>query len=116
MIAHDRRTHRRVDARQRLRVQILRLDVEVTLVDVSFGGFQVDAPVAFGHDATYDVWLTTLDGAQSAIMRAKAIYCHRVPSEDTASYRTGFAFLELRDPETQKRIQALMADVVDVPG
>jgi hypothetical protein len=110
----DRRHTPRVDAHSRLRAEIAPLGLEVHVVDFSLGGFRAECAAPFGPDS-YDFRIWTTDGVRSELLRAKAVYSHRLGSpSDTPSYVTGFAFLDLRNPRTEARINGILDHVMSV--
>jgi hypothetical protein len=111
MSAADRRQSPRLDVRDRVRIEIAPQGLAVSVLDFSAGGFRAECPTPFGPE-TYDFRISTTDGAKSEVLRAKAVYCHRLGGPgDTPSYVSGFAFLELRNPKTQSRIHGILAHV-----
>jgi hypothetical protein len=108
MSAADRRQTPRIDVHDRVRIEITPQGLAVRVLDFSFGGFRAECAAPFGPE-TYDFRISTTDGAKSEVLRAKAVYCHRLggPGE-TPSYVSGFAFLELRNPQIQARIHGIL--------
>jgi len=111
----DRRQMPRIDVVHRLRAEIAPLGLEVRVVDFSYGGFRAECAAAFGPDSTYDFRVWTADGSCSETLRAKAVYCHRIggPNE-TPSYVSGFAFLDLRQPDVERRVHRILDKLTSV--
>jgi len=108
MSAVDRRQTPRLDVHDRLRVEIAPQGLAVSVLDFSVGGFRAECAAPFGPES-YDFRISTTDGAKSEVLRAKAVYCHRLGGPgDTPSYVSGFAFLELRNPKIQARIHGII--------
>jgi hypothetical protein len=114
MSAADRRETPRLDVHDRVRIEIAPQGLAVSVLDLSAGGFRAECSAPFGPE-TYDFRISTTDGARCEVLRAKAVYCHRLggPS-DTPSYVSGFAFLELRNPKTEARIHGILDHVTSV--
>lgn len=110
----DRRQTPRVDTHSRLRAEIAPLGLEVRLVDFSVGGFRAECAAPFGPES-YDFRISTTDGKRTELLRAKAVYSHRLGSpSDTPSYVTGFAFLDLRNPKIEARIHGILDHVTAI--
>jgi hypothetical protein len=114
MSAVNRRQAPRLDVHNRVRIEIAPQGLAVRVLDFSFGGFRAECAAPFGPE-TYDFRISTTDGAKSEVLRAKAVYCHRLGGPDeTPSYVSGFAFLELRHPQTQARIHGILDHLTSV--
>jgi len=108
----DRRQSPRVDVDGPLFARIPSLGLECQLLDVSFGGFLVESPVAFALGEEHEFLVTTGDRRHAAVLKARAVYCHRrTASEDQPTFASGFGFLDPEDPATRQAVLALVDHV-----
>jgi Tfp pilus assembly protein PilZ len=104
----DRRQSHRVEFEEPPRAVIPALGVACQLLDVSFGGFLIESVVPFSLGEEHEFFVTTVDKRHSATIKARAVYCHRrSASEASATYASGFGFLEPDDPATRQVVLSL---------
>src|ERR1700690_1076156 len=108
----DRRQSPRADVDGPLCAKILKLGIECSLLDVSFGGFLVESTVPFSLGDEHEFLVTTGDRRQAAVLKARAVYCHRrTASETDPTFASGFGFLDPEDPATRQAVLALVDHV-----
>jgi hypothetical protein len=108
MSAADRRQTPRLHVGDRVRIEMAPHGLTLSVLDFSLGGFRAECAAPFGPE-TYDFRVSTTDGAKTDVLRAKAVYCHRLGDPgDTPSYVSGFAFLDLRNPKIEARIRKIV--------
>jgi hypothetical protein len=108
MSTTDRRQSPRVDARDRVRIEILPQGLALRVVDFSYGGFRAECLIPFGPE-THEFRVSTVDGVKREVLAAKAVYCHRLGGPgDTPAFVVGFAFEDLGSRQTQGRIHGIL--------
>jgi hypothetical protein len=108
----NRRQNPRVDVEEPLRAAIPALGVECQLLDVSFGGFLIESTISFSLGEEHEFLVTTGDRRQAAMLKARAVYCHRRSASEThPTYASGFGFLDPEDPATRQTVLALVDHV-----
>jgi PilZ domain-containing protein len=107
-VSTDRRRSPRVVPERPLQARADGVDADLTVLEVSFGGFRVEGPIPFGPEATHRFQIVPVTGGAAIEFQAKAVYCHSRGAEAAKAYETGFAFLEIRLPATQASVHALM--------
>jgi len=94
----ERRRSARVEIIDRLQGQLVSLEVEIIVRDISSGGMAIEGPLQFPVGARHEFLLTAPDGSFSRI-RGVAKYSRRVNAPDAKpSYSTGFEFIETPVP------------------
>jgi len=94
----ERRRFARVEIIDRLQGQLVSVEVEIIVRDISTGGMAIEGPLQFPVGARHEFLLTASDGSFSRI-RGIAKYSRRVNAPDAQpSYSTGFEFIETPVP------------------
>lgn len=105
-MAANRRESTRIVSDRPLLARADGVDVDLGVLDVSFGGFRVQSQTAFDPSTTHHFQIATPTG-RVIQLRATAVYSRR-PVEALPMYETGFRFLGTTDPGTQANIRALI--------
>jgi hypothetical protein len=109
----ERRQSPRLVIDHPLKARAIGVDAELTIVDVSYGGFRVESPVAFAPNSVHVFDVETNHGSRVAALHAKLIYCRPKPSGPDASWECGFAFNH-SDRATDAGVHIIMEDVTTV--
>jgi len=88
----ERRRFPRVKVMSRLRGYWVDLDLNVTIRDVSVGGFSVLSPMPFSIGAEQSFLLSTIDGRETLTF-ATCRHCTRTADTGPAMYFAGLQFL-----------------------
>ncbi len=109
----DRRQSPRLVIDHPLKARAAGVDADLSMVDVSFGGFRLESPIQFGAGATHIFDVETNHGGRVVQLRAKSIYCRPKPAGPDAGYECGFAFI-YSDLATDLGVHIIMEDVTTV--
>ena len=104
--ASGRRWPRLVPDRQ-ISVTIPSLRVELSLRDLSVGGFAVSAPRPFTVGITHRFLFTSEEGVEITIV-AKAMHCHSRPTNGHPLFVTGWQFMAGSMDENEASIKKLL--------
>ncbi len=110
----ERRKSPRIDVVQRVRGEVVRLDAEIVVHDLSRTGFAVVSKLMFEPGTLLDFRLSA-EGSPDVTVSAEAVHTRALhPSPDL--YLTGFKFLpgKMTGVVPQTRIDRLIAAVLDV--
>jgi hypothetical protein len=108
----DRRRSPRILIDPPLRARVRGRATEVTIAEVSFGGFRVESPVGFEHNTQYEFLVLPPVGHEVVQLDAIAVHCRRLSNGSGPLFETGFAFA---DPtRSALLIQALLDSVMAV--
>jgi hypothetical protein len=77
-----------------LRARVIGPDADVSIVDVSFGGFRVHSAVAFEQGAEFEFLVFPRTGSEVMRIDATATHCRVLSTEPTVLFETGFAFAD----------------------
>jgi hypothetical protein len=78
---------------------------EVTLRDLSLGGFLIESPEAFEVNALHQFRVADGEGDWTAVLTARSAHCRRIHRTDGSSYfLTGFAFFFPHGREAWRRV------------
>ena len=75
-----------------VRARVIGLDTEVTIDEVSFGGFRVKSHVAFELDVDYEFLVLPRTGHEARRVDATARHCRVISTDPSMLFETGFAF------------------------
>jgi hypothetical protein len=90
----ERRRSPRILIDPPIRARVVGLDTEISIAEVSFGGFRVESPVAFEQNAEYEFLVLPRVGHEVMRIDATAVHCRVLSSEPIVLFETGFAFTE----------------------
>jgi hypothetical protein len=111
----DRRESPRVTPERPLHARAEGVDADLTLLDVSLGGFLIEGPVAFSRGASHRFRISAPTGGRVIELRAQAVRCRLRSARPIPIYQTGFAFLNHRHPSSVARVQALIESLTVQP-
>jgi hypothetical protein len=69
--------------------------MEVTIDEVSFGGFRVKSAMPFELNADYEFLVFPHAGKQVRRVAATAVHCRAMSNDSVPLFETGFAFTEV---------------------
>jgi hypothetical protein len=87
---------------------------DVTIVDLSTGGFLLETSQPFPVDSVHQFRVALPDGRWSTELTAVAVHAKERPINDSVRYLTGFAFLDPQGEEAQRRLEKLVNHVTSV--
>jgi hypothetical protein len=90
----ERRESPRVIVDPPLRARVVGPDADVSIVDVSFGGFRVHSGIAFEQGAELEFLVFPRSGGEVMHIDATATHCRVLSTEPTVLFETGFAFAD----------------------
>jgi len=95
---HDeRRRSPRIEILGRLHGQVVALNVEVVVREMSLGGMSLEGPFAFPTGAVHEFRLTLGDGSMP-LLSARVVYSRNIsPPGSTPVYVTGVQFIDDED-------------------
>jgi hypothetical protein len=110
----DRRQHPRVPARGRVdtRITDAAQAQDVTIVDLSRGGFLLESTEPFTVGTIHQFRIALRDGRWMTMLTARSL--HGRPQSDGRHHLTGFAFVEPLGDEARERVHALVENVTSV--
>jgi hypothetical protein len=95
------------------RVEELWLDLSV--VDLSFGGFLAKASTPLPINEVLEVKLTTPDGSWQDIFDVRVVWCRGQAGIEGDSFLVGFAFISVSNLDGEPRIQPLVDRLARAP-
>jgi c-di-GMP-binding flagellar brake protein YcgR len=101
----DRRHSARVEVLERVQGELRALALPVTLLDLSQGGFMMQAAVAFTIGGYHDFRFTAL--GTNPIVSSARVVTMRATAADPGSYLIGLEFVDI-DEDTEQAINALI--------
>jgi hypothetical protein len=106
----ERRRKPRVHVMSRVSAQLVALDIPVTLVNISSGGFMMKSSVDFpvGTIATFRI---VGRRGEIVVVRARAVHTMQAISGDTISYVIGLHFVEKTGTEGERVIAEIVSDL-----
>jgi hypothetical protein len=110
----DRRQSPRVVAEPPLPTHVVGLDANLTITELSFGGFRVEGPVAFVDDADYEFLVSAPDGAGVVRLSAKAVHCRVRRRAPSPVFETGFVVSEVAGHRAGPGVTALIESLTSV--
>jgi hypothetical protein len=111
----ERRRFPRIAVRSPLRAATDRPAEDVTVRDVSEGGFLVETASPFPIDAVHAFRVRRPDGTFVTMLVARCVHCRRHPDPVAPPiYLAGFAFVDPTGDTAQARIHALIDHVTSV--
>jgi hypothetical protein len=116
-MSSERRQSPRIIVNPPIRARVMGLNTDVSIAEVSFGGFRVESPIAFERNAAYELLVMSPVGDEVMRVEATVVHC-RVHSTDRVTlFDTGFAFTD--GSQSWLGIEALIGSVLsvlDTPG
>jgi hypothetical protein len=110
----ERRPRPSVMATHPLRANAAGIDVSVSIIEMSFGGFLAESPVPF-VPGTIHVFDIALEGEARVIrLSAKVVYTRRPDSATVPLYESGFSITDLDHPAVESSVHVLMAHITSV--
>jgi len=104
----DRRRSPRVVAEPPLATHVVGLDADLTITEVSLGGFRVEGPIAFVDDADYDFLVAAPEGTGVVRISAKAVHCRMRRRAPSPMFETGFVASEIAGHRAGPGVAALI--------
>jgi hypothetical protein len=103
----ERRRMPRVEVLSKVSAQLVALDIPVTLVNISAGGFMMKSPVDFpvGTIATFRI---AGRRGEHIVLRARAVHTMQAITGDTITYVVGLHFVERTGTEAER----VIADII----
>jgi len=111
---HERRRAPRVDVTGRVDGQLDGDAQDVVVRDLSLGGFLIESPTAFSVDAVHHFRVALKDGAWATVLTAKSVHCREQAANGGKTYLTGFAFIEPKGQDGQRRLKELINKATSV--
>ena len=111
----ERRQTVRINVGGTMNVETVTVGQPLRLVDLGTGGFAARsaAPIPLNTVAAYR--FTSSDRKWTAVFRARAVHCKLQASETGAlRYVTGFAFVNVESPSSQRLLMAMMDQATDM--
>ena len=110
-LTHDeRRQHPRVAARGKVNTSVLDDPGDVTIVDLSNGGFLLESSQPFLVDSIHQFRIATNKGDWMTLLTARSMHSRQSESK----FFTGFAFVEPLGAEARQRVHTLVEHVTSV--
>jgi hypothetical protein len=106
MLANERRRADRVMARGAAFVLDLHRPGRLCLIDMSLGGFLLEAEAPYEVDAVTEFLIESHDGDWATRLTGRVVYCHEADVAGS-TYMTGWAFVNPLAEPVQSRIQSL---------
>ena len=115
-MATERRTNPRIDVRRRVRVEVEGFTGQVTLVNVSPGGFGVASTEPIGGDDPKTVCFAAQDGHWVISVPARIAYSRPHTDERTGAnvHLAGFSFANLHTPAVSRVVDQLLERIAGV--
>ena len=108
----ERRQHPRVPAGKHVRASLEDNAQDVTIVDLSQGGFLLESSSPFRVGAVHQFRIALSDGRWMTLLTARSM--HGRPRPGTGTHLTGFAFVEPLGDEARARVHTLVEHVTSV--
>jgi hypothetical protein len=108
----ERRRSPRILIDPPIRARIVGLEAEVSIAEVSFGGFRIESPIAFEQNAEYEFLVLPRVGYEVMRIDAIAVHCRVLARDPVVLFDTGFAFSE--GSRSWLGIEALIGSVLSV--
>jgi hypothetical protein len=108
----ERRQHPRVPARDHVRARIEDDAQDVTIIDLSRGGFLLESATPFRVGSIHQFRIALADGRWMTLLTARSMHARLRP--DTDRHLTGFAFVEPLGDEARARVHTLVEHVTSV--
>ena len=90
----ERRRSPRILIDPPMRARVMGLETEVSIAEVSFGGFRVHSPVAFEPNSEHEFLVSPGRGCEFVRLDATVIHCRVLSTGPVVLFETGFAFTE----------------------
>jgi hypothetical protein len=116
--SQERRHTIRIATNGRLQVESERPGPSLRLVDVGTGGFGAQSTAVMPLGVVNSYRFTTPDGAWSATLQAKTVYC-RAEARDgrpTGEFTIGFSFVSDQRPGLQQQLMAMIDRATGFPS
>lgn len=113
-VQSDRRSPSRVVAEPPLATHVVGLNADLTITELTYGGFRVEGPVAFVDDADYDFLVSAPDGAGVVRISAKAVHCRMRRRTPSPMFETGFVASEIAGHRAGPAVAALIESLTSV--
>lgn len=111
----ERRRTPRARTRGGLYGQLVSLDLAISVLDLSFGGFSADLPVQLPQGESHEVLFRPISGEPMTLL-ARVAHVRPLPRPGNAPrWVTGFAF-EHAHPDSRRRVNLLIDQVATVLG
>jgi len=112
----ERRQSARIQVRRRVRIEIEGFDGEITLLDISPGGFGISTSELLAGDARKVVRFVAQDGKWVLTIAARVAHMSLRADEHnrTPLYVAGLAFVDLHTPAVARVIDELLERVAGV--
>jgi hypothetical protein len=108
----ERRKHTRVPAAEHVRATVGDDAQDVTIVDLSRGGFLLESSTPFSVGTIHQFRIALRDGRWMTMLTARSM--HGRPRARTNRHLTGFAFVEPLGEEARARVHTLVEHVTSV--
>jgi len=106
----DRRRSARVEVLGRVQGQLVRLDVQVTVQEMSLGGMKIETATPFEPGSVTSFLLTLGDGAGVEVF-GKVVYTRRLEATEPPLYQSGIQFVDQDDDDPQSNVGDLIAKI-----
>jgi hypothetical protein len=108
----ERRQHPRVPAGGHVHATIPDQAQDVTILDLSRGGFLLESAAPFTVGSLYQFRVALKDGRWMTLLTARSMHARARP--ETGSHLTGFAFVEPLGEDARARVHMLVEHVASV--
>jgi hypothetical protein len=107
-VTPERRQNPRLEILGRVHGRLIPLNVPVTMLEISLGGFSIETGIPFAAGEVHEFQLTS-DQRPEAVISAKVIHSLRATAPNgSLRYVTGLQFAGLGTAERQQAVDSLM--------
>jgi PilZ domain len=107
-MSSERRRSPRVEILGRLHGQVVSLDVQVVVREISLGGLSLETPVPLPNGAEHEFRLT-LGDESTVLLRGRVVHCHEsVRADGRRAYVSGVQFVDEEPPDGDSSVGRLI--------
>jgi hypothetical protein len=116
LMATERRRDPRIPVRRRVRIEIEDFEGEITLLDISPGGFGISTSELVSGDARKVVRFLAQDGRWVLTLAAKVVHMRLCEDKEKGGplYLVGLAFTDLQEPAVNRVVDQLLERIAGV--
>ncbi len=106
----DRRRSTRVEVLGRIRGQVVSLDIQLRVLEISLGGMSVETPAVFNVGDTATFLLMLGDGAGIEV-HGRVVYRRPVEADHPGEFITGIQFVDVDDQSQDTPVGGLITKI-----